>query len=233
MFRGRWEKPLAPLLIPSMARRVYTTELGCIACNELSELGAGKEAWLVENPSLICALDTDSLALANRSFVLVLGWSENGDPYNSPVKIRPTLSQIETERITAVEWLVFDEIRVLAVGTSSGYLMIYSLGADLIHKQVSELGGFLVCGCGCLVRTCGRRELFWVLDVGLFDYEVEFWILDLNCGFFNAIFVWLEDVDSVWVCLFDNLKCGLIMFLFACRENFGKLKIGILFDKRT
>ena len=33
--------------------------------------------------------------------------------------------------------------------------------------------------------------------------------------------------------LFDNLKCGLIMFLFACRENFGKLKIGILFDKRT
>ncbi|RVW43016.1 Rab3 GTPase-activating protein non-catalytic subunit [Vitis vinifera] len=126
-----------------MARRVYTTELGCIACNELSELGAGKEAWLVENPSLICALDTDSLALANRSFVLVLGWSENGDPYNSPVKIRPTLSQIETERITAVEWLVFDEIRVLAVGTSSGYLMIYSLGADLIHKQMINPGRIL------------------------------------------------------------------------------------------
>ncbi|KAJ9671443.1 hypothetical protein PVL29_025247 [Vitis rotundifolia] len=126
-----------------MARRVYTTELGCIACNELSELGAGKEGWLVENPNLICALDTASLALANRSFVLVLGWSENGDPYNSPVKIRPTLSQIEAERITAVEWLVFDEIRVLAVGTSCGYLMIYSLGADLIHKQMINPGQIL------------------------------------------------------------------------------------------
>lgn len=178
MLRGRWEKPLAPLFIPSMARRVHTTELGCIACNELSELGAGKEGWLVENPSLICALDTDSLALANRSFVLVLGWSENGDPYNSPVKIRPTLSQIEAERITAVEWLVFDEIRVLAVGTSSGYLMIYSLGADLIHKQVSELGGFLVC--------------------------------------INVIFVWLEDVDSVWVRLVLCLIIWNVVWLCFC-----------------
>ena len=183
MFRGRWEKPLAPLLIPSMARRVYTTELGCIACNELSELGAGKEAWLVENPSLICALDTDSLALANRSFVLVLGWSENGDPYNSPVKIRPTLSQIETERITAVEWLVFDEIRVLAVGTSSGYLMIYSLGADLIHKQVSELGGFF----GLWV---------WLLGENVWEKGV---VLSFGCGF---VWLWGGVLDfgfELWV----------------------------------
>lgn len=139
-----------------MARRVHTTELGCIACNELSELGAGKEGWLVEDPNLICALDTQSLALANRSIILILGWSENGDPNNSLVKIRPTLLQIQAEWITAVEWLVFGEIRVLAVGTSSGYLMIYSLGADLIHKQVSELGG-----CVYLVSKCDRKENFW------------------------------------------------------------------------
>ncbi|KAM1984648.1 hypothetical protein COP1_012648 [Malus domestica] len=29
----------------TMAKRTHTTELGSIACEELSELGAGKESW--------------------------------------------------------------------------------------------------------------------------------------------------------------------------------------------
>lgn len=141
-----------------MARRVHTTELGCIACDELSELGAGQEGWLVENRDLVCALDTHSLAIANRSVVLVLGWSENDDLYNYPVKIRPALSEIEAEWITAVEWLVFKDIRVLLVGTSSGYLMIYSLDAELIHKQVSKLGGVLACAYAFLAKKFEERE---------------------------------------------------------------------------
>lgn len=117
-----------------VAKRTNTTELGCIACKELSELGAGKEGWLVNNPNLLCALDTHSLALANRSLILILGWSDSD---SSCVKIPPELSPIEAEYISAIEWLVFDDIRVVAVGTSSGYLLLYSLGGDLIHKQVS------------------------------------------------------------------------------------------------
>ncbi|XP_057539921.1 uncharacterized protein LOC130817951 [Amaranthus tricolor] len=118
-----------------MARRTHTTSLGCIACDELTELGAGKESWLVDNPFLLSALDTHSLALSDKSLILILGWSD--DPFNnSIVKIHPDLSPINAEYITAIEWLVFDDIRVLAIGTSSGYFLIYSLDGGLIHKQI-------------------------------------------------------------------------------------------------
>jgi hypothetical protein len=116
-----------------MWRRSHATELGCIACEELSEIGAGKEGWLVDDPNLLCALDTHALAIANRFLILVLGWS---DPDAPRLKIRPDLSPIAAEHITAVEWLVFDDMRVVVAGTSSGYFLIYSLSGDLIHKQV-------------------------------------------------------------------------------------------------
>lgn len=119
-----------------MARRNLTTELGCIACEDLTELGAGKEGWLLNNPNLLAALDTHSLALANRSIVLILHWSEGSDPVRNRVKIVPELSPIEAEYISAIAWLVFDDIKVLALGTSRGYLLTYSLRGDLIHKQV-------------------------------------------------------------------------------------------------
>ena len=119
---------------PAMARRPYTTVLGCITCEELDDFGAGKEGWLVDNPNLICALDSHFLALANRSIILVLGWA-GSDGYK--VKIRPSdLSPIKAEYISALEWLVFDEFKVLLVGTSCGYLLIYSSNGDLILKQV-------------------------------------------------------------------------------------------------
>lgn len=120
-----------------MSRRSHTTELSSIACEELSEVGAGKEGWLVENPNLLTALDTHSLALANRFMVLVLHWSNGSDPTSHRLKIRPDLSPIEAEYISAIEWLVFDDFTVLAIGTSCGFLLIYSLQGDLIHKQVS------------------------------------------------------------------------------------------------
>lgn len=125
-----------------MSRRNHTTELGCIAGADLSDLGAGKEGWLVDNPNLLVSLDTHSLALANRSLILLLNSSQSinrrPDPdSNRAVKIRPELSPIEAEYISAVEWLVFDDdIRVLAVGTSCGYLLIFSIHGRLIHRQV-------------------------------------------------------------------------------------------------
>lgn len=125
-----------------MARRTHTTELGCIACKDLTDLGAGREGWLVDNRDLHCALDTHSIALSNKSLILILGWSD--DPYsNSRVKIRPDLSPIEAEHISAVEWLVFDDLRVLVVGTSRGYLLIFALDGKLIHRQLVYPGKIL------------------------------------------------------------------------------------------
>ncbi|KAI8006336.1 Rab3 GTPase-activating protein non-catalytic subunit [Camellia lanceoleosa] len=119
-----------------MARRSHTTELGSIACDYLTELGSVKEGWLSDNPHILAAFDTHSLALANRSLVLILDLSHGTDPASLRVKIRPTLSPIEAEYVSAIEWLVFDDFRVIALGTSCGYLLIYSLQGDLIHKQI-------------------------------------------------------------------------------------------------
>ncbi|XVF18630.1 hypothetical protein REPUB_Repub11eG0039100 [Reevesia pubescens] len=113
----------------------HLTDLGCIACEDLTEFGAGKEGWLAPDASttLLCALDAHSLAIANRSLILILGWS---DPDEPRVKIQPELSPIESEHITAMEWLVFEEIKVIAVGTSQGFLLVYSLRGVLIHRQM-------------------------------------------------------------------------------------------------
>jgi hypothetical protein len=102
----------------------------------MGELGAGKPGWVVDNPNLLSAIDTHSILLANRSTILLLSWS---DSHQSPLRIRPELSPIDAEFISAVEWLVFDDVRVIVAGTSSGYLLIYSLRAELIHKQVNQI----------------------------------------------------------------------------------------------
>ncbi|XP_023745236.2 uncharacterized protein LOC111893405 [Lactuca sativa] len=125
-----------------MAPRTHLTDLGSIANVDLTELGAGKEGWL-DNPNLLCALDTNSLAIANRYYILVLEWSNASGTASFRVKIRPNLSPIEAEYVSALEWLVFDDIRVIAIGTSCGYFLIYSLGGDLIHKQLVYPGRIL------------------------------------------------------------------------------------------
>ncbi|XP_047969528.1 LOW QUALITY PROTEIN: rab3 GTPase-activating protein non-catalytic subunit-like [Salvia hispanica] len=125
-----------------MSRRNHTTELGSIASVDLSAVGAGKQGWLVENPNLLVALDTNSIALANRSSIFILNVvsidQRRLDTHpNRASKIIPELSPIEAEYISAVEWLVFDhDIRVLAVGTSCGNLLIFSIHGRLIHRQI-------------------------------------------------------------------------------------------------
>ncbi|KAG9447894.1 hypothetical protein H6P81_014022 [Aristolochia fimbriata] len=121
-----------------MPPRTYLRELGCIACEELSQLGAGKEGWLSDDPSLLYAVEAHSLVLANRSLVLILRW----DYSLNPIRIRPSLSP-EEGHISAIEWLIFEDFRVIALGTSNGYLLIYSLEADLIHKQFIHPGHIL------------------------------------------------------------------------------------------
>ncbi|XP_073313069.1 uncharacterized protein [Primulina huaijiensis] len=132
-----------------MSRRYHTTDLGCIAGEDLSDLGAGKEGWLVENANLLVSLDTRSIALANRSLILLIHWSNSRDGRPDPdnnrtVKILPDLSPIEAEYISAVECLVFDDdTKVLAVGTSCGYLLIYAFSGHLIHRQFINSGRIL------------------------------------------------------------------------------------------
>lgn len=121
-----------------MARRASTTPIGSIAGTDLTEFGAGKEGWLVSNANLHTALDTHYLAIANKSTVIVTGWSSSSNFKSDRVRIRPELSPIDAEYISAIEWLVFgDDVRGLAIGTSSGYLMVYSIEGRLIHRQVS------------------------------------------------------------------------------------------------
>ncbi|XP_022749296.1 rab3 GTPase-activating protein non-catalytic subunit isoform X1 [Durio zibethinus] len=126
----------------SKRSHLHLTDLSCIACEDLTEFGAGKEGWLAPDASttILCALDAHSLAIANRSLILILGWS---DPDEPRVKIRPELSPIEAEHITAIEWLVFEEMKVIAVGTSRGFLLVYSLRGDLIHRQMVHTGRIL------------------------------------------------------------------------------------------
>ena len=126
-----------------MSRRTHLTEIGCIACDELEEVGAGeKEGWL-SDPSLLTALHSHAIAIASsaRSLILVLGW-DSSSPLASPIKIWPSLS-MSGGRITALEWLPFGDLLTLAVGTSDGFLLIFSVEGDLIHKQVMVL--LLVC----------------------------------------------------------------------------------------
>jgi len=160
-----------------MAKRSYKTELGCIACDELGELGAGKPHWLVETPHVLCAIDNHSILLANRSTILLLSWSSNS-AVAPPLKIRPDLSPIDAESITALEWLAFRDHRVIVAGTSSGYLLLYSLRGDLIHRQVMFL--------------LPLRRL--VRCVMIFRENFSIWELEDVCVLFswNDVIVWIQ-----------------------------------------
>ncbi|KAL5804755.1 hypothetical protein ACOSQ3_031555 [Xanthoceras sorbifolium] len=125
-----------------MSKRIHATDVGSIACTDLSDLGAGKEAWLVNDPNLLCALDTHSIAIANRYLVFIINWADPDDAALR-AKIQPELSPIEAEYITALEWLVFEDIRVVAVATSRGYLFVYDLKGDLVHRQLIHPGRIL------------------------------------------------------------------------------------------
>ncbi|GMP75212.1 hypothetical protein CsSME_00032385 [Camellia sinensis var. sinensis] len=86
-----------------MARHCHTTELGSTACDDVTELGSVKEGWLSDSLHILTAVETHCLALANRSLILILDLSHGTDPASLRVKIRPTLSSIEAEYVSAIE----------------------------------------------------------------------------------------------------------------------------------
>ncbi|EOY13298.1 Uncharacterized protein TCM_031840 [Theobroma cacao] len=99
-----------------------------IAGEDLSEFGPGKVGWLAPDASttFLCALDAHSLAIANRSIILILGWSDPDEPWSRSV---PNC-HLSRPSIMAIEWLVFDEIKAIAVGTSRWFILVYSLRGD-------------------------------------------------------------------------------------------------------
>ncbi|KAJ8630950.1 hypothetical protein MRB53_024273 [Persea americana] len=110
-----------------MERRTHLRDFGCIACDVLEQVGVGKEGWLVENPSLLITLKSNYLAFARISLILILSWKNDSFSSSSPVKIRPSLSSTEEGEITVIQWLISDDLRILALGASNGYLLIYSI----------------------------------------------------------------------------------------------------------
>ncbi|KAI0524739.1 hypothetical protein KFK09_004123 [Dendrobium nobile] len=126
---------------PLVDRSLYTlellcclshfTDLCCIACSELEDLGAGeREGWLSDS-SLLSALHPHALALAHTSLSLLLFLPLDPSSSRRPTTVRPSLSA-EEGRISAIEWLPFADLLALALGTSSGSLLIYSL-SGIVH----------------------------------------------------------------------------------------------------
>ncbi|KAH9778994.1 RAB3GAP2 N domain-containing protein [Citrus sinensis] len=172
-----------------MSKRTHTTEVGSIACTDLSDLGAGKEGWLVNDPNLLCALDMHTIALANRYQTVIINWA---DPEGLVAKIRPELSPIASEYITAIEWLVFEEMRALAVGTSRGYFLVYDLKGDLVHRQLIHPGRILklrVRGSRRdLTQDTAEEEVCVVMPgvLARFDgSEIQRWFQDSNSNFWD------------------------------------------------
>lgn len=119
-----------------MSRRSHITVVGSIATTDLSSIGAGeKEGWLSDSSSILTSLYSNAMAIANslKSVVLVLGW----DPPSTLVEIRPSLYlDDDGGTVSAIEWIPFGDLIALAVGTSSGMLLIFSMDGELIHKQL-------------------------------------------------------------------------------------------------
>ncbi|GAA0153880.1 G-protein modulator [Lithospermum erythrorhizon] len=127
-----------------MKRRCdHRRELGSIACSELNDVGAEKQGWLSEDNNILIALEMHFIAIATRSFALLLNWSHLKNHPDPPLKIRPDMCPIEAEYISALQWIVFDDFTVLSLGTSCGYLLFYSLQGLLIHKQIVNNGRIL------------------------------------------------------------------------------------------
>lgn len=124
-----------------MARRTHLTDVGRITFSNLADLGAGiREGWLTD-PSILAAIHPRFLALAGPSVAFVLTWG-NGDEFlNNSIKIVQSPSS-DAGEFSAVEWISVGDSVVLALGTSQGYLLVYSLENELILKQVVKLGFF-------------------------------------------------------------------------------------------
>ena len=174
-----------------MAKRSLITPLGRIASDELNEFGAGRtEGWLSE-PSLQTSIQSPFLVIANRSVVVIIRWEGRRDP-SPAIRIIPELSTSEGE-ITAVEWISIDEFLILAVGTSGGYLLLYSIKGDLIHKQVAlfiYINEMCIRVCHVIFHVMGCAMFLWLLFIiQRDDSSTSFSIILVRNGSWKVVFI--------------------------------------------
>jgi len=108
---------------------------GSIAINDLSAVGAGKPRWL-DNQVILVAMAHEHMAIATeQNIVMRLTWGqEEGKEGKSFVRqVRSCLEP--EEKLTAMEWVLFDVVALLAVGTSFGALLLFSQKGTLLIKQ--------------------------------------------------------------------------------------------------
>jgi len=108
---------------------------GRIASNELEAVGAAKPRWL-DNPAILVAMTQEHMAIATEQvMVMRLSWKQQGETDSKPF-VRKVGSCLEPEeKMTAMEWVVFDATTLLAVGTSFGALLLFSQKGTLLIKQ--------------------------------------------------------------------------------------------------
>lgn len=108
---------------------------GCIVTDELEAVGAGKTRWL-DNPVILVAMTQEHLAIATDQVIIMqLTWKQQAEKDTKPF-VRKVGSCLEPEeKMTAMEWVVFDGASLLAVGTSFGALLLFSQKGTLLIKQ--------------------------------------------------------------------------------------------------
>ncbi|KAL3686188.1 hypothetical protein R1sor_004210 [Riccia sorocarpa] len=114
---------------------------GCVAADELEDVGAGFLGWL-DSKDLVIAMTWSQMAIAKKNtLVMQLRWKNHGD--YTPLMIRVGSSDSYEENVTSMEWLMFDDFTVLAVGTSSGALRMYTSQGVLLFQQQFSSGPLL------------------------------------------------------------------------------------------
>ncbi|KAI7747243.1 hypothetical protein M8C21_015014 [Ambrosia artemisiifolia] len=113
---------------------------------QLRQLGADREGWLDE-PDLLVALHSQFLAFAKGRLVSVIDWNLPYDHNIAQFWIGHGIAEDhigeELEHVSALEWVVFDDLTLIAIGTSQGYLLVYKTEGVLIHRQLIYPGRIL------------------------------------------------------------------------------------------
>ncbi|KAI7733130.1 hypothetical protein M8C21_012705 [Ambrosia artemisiifolia] len=126
-----------------MARKTHLTDHRNVAIFfDIVELMRLEEGWL-DNPNLVLAVDKYVVAIFYRRFLYLLNWPKASAPFAVRRNILYGFSSVEEEHVSVLEWLVFDDYRVIAMGTSRGYLLLFSVGFELLHKQLVYPGRIL------------------------------------------------------------------------------------------
>ncbi|CAL9198168.1 unnamed protein product [Musa hybrid cultivar] len=125
-----------------MARRSHLTEIGCIACDELAELGAGEREGGMTQRSLRPGDPSPTLPRPRVR-------SPSLRPLLPPRYAPPSLC-----RITALDCFPFGDLLAVAVGTSTGLILVYSLCRELIRKPQANAASYKITFLRSSVWSC-------------------------------------------------------------------------------